>query len=248
MSINKGKVLIIGASSGIGKKLSIDYSQLGWQVITAARRIDLLKFLQKDISNIKNTYQLDVSHPDAALLYSSILKDNSDLDLVIYCAGIVRFMKSPDWNLENEIIQNHINGFVKIIGLTYNFFEQREKGSICIISSIAALRGGSSSPIYNASKSFQSNYVEGLNLQSYLKKNNIIITDIKAGYVETDMGVGKGKFLSITTNKISKLIIKAIEDKKKSVVLPFSWRLLSILIWMLPFKFFAYLTKRMVER
>lgn len=72
-------------------------------------------------------------------------------------------------------------------------FLKRGAGHLVGISSIAALRGGRTTPAYNASKAFVSSYLEAMRLQAMREggKGDISVTEILPGLVDTDMAQGE---------------------------------------------------------
>jgi short-subunit dehydrogenase len=81
-------------------------------------------------------------------------------------------------------------GFVKMATVTFNYFLQQGHGQLAVLSSVAALRGNSWTPAYSASKAYVSNYAEGLNIKARKLHANIVITDIRPGFVKTKMAKG----------------------------------------------------------
>ena len=65
------KVWITGASSGIGKALSIKFAKEGWQVAASARRENLLQDLNNNNSNI-HSFPLDVKDESRAKKFFKI--------------------------------------------------------------------------------------------------------------------------------------------------------------------------------
>ena len=102
------------------------------------------------------------------------------------------------------------------------------------ISSLAALRGGRESPAYNASKAFESNYLEGLRQKIRKLGLPITITDIKPGFVKTAMAKGDGIFWAADADKAAIQIYDAIKRRKTSTYVTRRWRLVAWVIKLLP--------------
>jgi short-subunit dehydrogenase len=81
-------------------------------------------------------------------------------------------------------------------------------------------------PAYNASKAYQINYLSGLRKKMEKLQLPIYITDIKPGFVDTDMAKGEGKFWVAPVNKAASQIITAIKAKRKIVYITKRWRLI----------------------
>jgi short-subunit dehydrogenase len=121
-----------------------------------------------------------------------------------------------------------------MINLAYKYFSQKGEGQIVGISSVAALRGGYDAPAYHASKAFISNYMEGLRIKA--KKSNlpISITNIKPGYVKTDVLVKENLFWVASPEKAALQIYNAIDKKKDHAYITKRWRLIAWLLKIVP--------------
>ena len=79
------KVLILGASRGIGRQLALQYKQAGWHVIATARKAEDLQALQ---SAVDRAFAIDVADP-ASVSGLAWQLDGEKLDLVVHVAGIM---------------------------------------------------------------------------------------------------------------------------------------------------------------
>jgi len=98
------------------------------------------------------------------------------------------------------------------------------------ISSVAGIRGSRQAPSYNATKSYQINYLEGLRQKSIKSKKPIFVTDIRPGLVDTDMAKGDGLFWVMSVEKVTKQIFKAIKNKSKVAYVTKRWGLIGRLL------------------
>jgi len=103
-------------------------------------------------------------------------------------------VKGPVFSIENETIKTNVTGFATLVNVAMRHFTAKGSGHLVGISSLAALRCGRESPAYNASKAFESNYLEGLRQKLRKSRLSIIITDVKPGFVDTAMVKGDGIF------------------------------------------------------
>ncbi len=102
------------------------------------------------------------------------------------------------------------------------------------VTSAAGLRGSSHAPSYNATKSYQINYLEGLRQKSTKSKKPIFVTDIRPGLVDTDMAKGEGLFWVMPVEKVTKQIFKAIKKKRKVVYVTKRWGVIARIQKILP--------------
>jgi short-subunit dehydrogenase len=228
------KVMIIGATSGIGKSIATTFASKGWLVAATGRRQSLLAELQQDFPNQIVTKAFDITDAGNTANIDALIEMLGDLDVFVYCAGRISFTKTPVWEIDSSIINLNVSAFAKCTGHVFHYFVKKGGGQIAVISSIAALRGGASAPAYNASKAFESSFAEGLNLQAMVLQKPIIVTDIKPGYVNTTMGSGAKKFWEIPVDLAANQIVNSIILKKRSVVITKKWIIIALMIKYLP--------------
>lgn len=229
------KIIIIGATTGIGKALAEIYIAAGHEVTITGRRLNLLKAIQ-DAHPDKNVYisPIDVADIDnARRIIEELTNQNGGFDKVVINAG-VGFGKA-DFEQEIQTIDINVKGFVAIAQWAYGYFRNRGGGHIIGVSSLAALRSSPYAPEYHASKAFISSYMEGLRLRSAKNRHNIIVTDIRPGFVDTPMTrQNKGMFWVAPPEKAARQIAQAIEAKKNVAYITKRYFLLAILIKLFP--------------
>jgi short-subunit dehydrogenase len=126
-------------------------------------------------------------------------------------------------------------GFVKIASFSFNYFRKQRHGQLAVISSVAALRGNSFAPAYSASKAYVSNYAEGLNIKARKLKVDIVVTDIRPGFVKTSMAKGEGQFWVAPVEKAARQIRTAIAAKKRVAYITKRWWLIAAIMKRVPF-------------
>ncbi|MEP6747531.1 MAG: SDR family NAD(P)-dependent oxidoreductase [Bacteroidota bacterium] len=232
-SLNK-KVIIVGASSGIGKELAILYAQAGCRVGISGRRAKLLDELKDRFPSQVEIAVFDVMGADNVLFVQQLIQKLGGLDLLIYNAGYGEVSENPDWQIDKTTVLTNVNGFVEIANFVFTYFKDQGYGQIAATSSIASLAGNHFAPAYSASKAFMSNYMEGLFLKAKKLKLRIAITDIQPGFVKTKMAKGPGRFWEAPASKAAKQMMDAIEAKKFRVYVTKRWWLIAQLIKILP--------------
>jgi short-subunit dehydrogenase len=229
------KAIVIGASSGIGRQLAKILSQDGYSVGVMARRKHLLEELRKEIQSEILIREIDVVDAEAAMAtFSKFINDMGEIDLVVISAGTGEVNDDLDWHVENETIMTNVIGFSALANVAIHHFIGKGSGHLVGISSIAALRGGRESPAYNASKAFESNYMEGLRQKLKKLQLPITVTDVKPGFVNTAMAKGEGIFWAAPVDKAAKQIYDAIKRKASHVYITRRWRLIAWLLKAMP--------------
>lgn len=228
------KIIIIGATSGIGKELAQQYLALGHTVAVTGRRAGLLVELKEQYPALY-TGCFDVQAGNAVEQLQSLIANMGGCDLLIYSAGYGD--PSTELVAETEIDSTATNvmGFVKIATFTFNYFLQQGHGQLAVLSSVAALRGNSWTPAYSASKAYVSNYAEGLNIKARKLHANIVVTDIRPGFVKTKMAKGNGQFWVAPVSTAVRQIRAAIAAKKRVAYITKRWALIAFILKRLPY-------------
>lgn len=229
------KAIVIGASSGIGRELAIELANEGYEVGLMARRMELLQELQNLIPTKTYLDFLDISQPQGAILrLERLIQEMEGVDLVVINSGIGFLNPELDWQKEKQTIDVNVSGFTSMAGAAFNVFLKQGKGHLVGISSIAALRGSDIAPAYHASKAYMANYLEGLRKKAFQSKSRITVTEIRPGYVDTEMAKGDKKFWMASPKVASEQICSAIRRKKSVAYVTRRWRLIGWLMNILP--------------
>ncbi|MBI3377898.1 MAG: SDR family NAD(P)-dependent oxidoreductase [Nitrospirae bacterium] len=229
------KAIIIGATSGIGKELAKVMSQNNYIVGLAGRRTHLLDELKESLPNNSLIKRIDVAKADEAITQlNDLISEMGDVDLIVISSGVGFINDDLCWSNEKETIDVNVAGFTAMANVAMHYFISNGSGHLVSISSIAALRGDSSAPAYNASKAFISNYMEGLRKKISKSGIPIVVTDIQPGFVDTAMAKGDGLFWVASPQKAAQQIYKAIERKKKHAYITKRWRLIGWLMKTMP--------------
>src|ERR1051326_8919809 len=148
------KIIIIGATSGIGLELAKLYIQNSDTVGATGRRDKLLNALQQQFSSQVVTECFDVMQSENIAHLESLIKKLGGLDVLIYNSGYGEVSESLDWRIDKQTTLTNVNGFVEIVNYTFNYFVKQGRGQIAATSSIASIRENSQAPAYSASKAY----------------------------------------------------------------------------------------------
>ena len=195
------KAIIVGATSGIGNELAKIFAKNGYKVGITGRRKTELQELQKIDPENYEISSFDCTIESNAEKLSQLTEKIGGLDLLILSSGTGDLNEGLDFEIEHKTNLLNVNAFTEIVDWAINYFEKQKKGHLVAISSIAGIRGGRIAPAYNASKAYQINYLEGLRQKATKTKNPIYVTDIRPGFVDTDMAKGEGQFWVATKEK-----------------------------------------------
>ncbi len=229
------KIIIVGATSGIGRKIAELYAEAGNVVGITGRRKELLDEIENMFPGKIKTACFDVTENENIERLTSLIQKIGGLDILIYSSGIGELSKGLDWEIDKLTVNTNVYGFIEIANWAFNFFIDQGHGSMTVISSIAANRGNSWAPAYSASKAFQSNYFEALAIKSKKMKKDIGITCVEPGFVATKMAKGNKRFWVVPLEKAARQIIKAIEKKKQKVYVSRRWWFVAKMMRLVPF-------------
>lgn len=229
------KIIIVGATSGIGRMLAELYAVAGNIVGITGRRKEMLQEISNLFPGKIQTACFDVTGRENLQNIETLVQNLGGLDILIYSSGIGEPGKQLDWQIDKMTVETNVNGFIEIANWAFNYFIKQGHGRMAVISSIAANRGNSWAPAYSASKSFQSNYFEALAIKAYRMKKNIGITCIEPGFVKTKMAKGNKQFWIVPVEKAARQMIEAIDGKRRKVYISKRWWIVAKLMRLIPY-------------
>jgi Short-chain dehydrogenases of various substrate specificities len=228
------RIIILGATSGIGKELAQLYAKGDNKVAITGRRAHLLEELKNENPNFI-TRTFDITQPnDIKKNLDELANELGGIDLLIISSGTGNINPNLDFDIEKQTVETNVVGFTCVCDWAINYFEKQGSGQLVGITSVAGLRGSRYAPSYNASKAYQINYLEAMRQKVTYLKIPICITDIRPGFVDTDMAKGEGLFWVASVAKAGKQIYKAIEKKKKIAYITKRWRFVSAIFKLIP--------------
>jgi short-subunit dehydrogenase len=227
----KPKVIVIGATSGIGKELVRVFHKNNYIVGATGRRVSLLREIESELKDRIHVKEMDITSTEARETLESLIREMEGVDIVVVSAGTGDL--SVNWEAEKQTIETNVLGFSAMSNVVFQYFSSKGSGHLVGISSIGAIRGGTA-PAYNASKAYVVNYLQGLRLLAHKQGKNITITDIQPGFIDTQMAKGDGLFWVAPPAKAASQIYSAICRKQKHVYVTKRWRIIAYLLKVLP--------------
>ena len=217
------RAIVIGASSGIGREVAKLLMADGWIVGVGARREELLATL-----GAAAVERIDVTADDATVQLKSLINKIGGMDLLFYASGIGKQNRELKEDIELATMQTNAVGFTRVIGEAYRYFAEQGRGHIAAITSIAGTKGLGPSPAYSATKAMQNTYLQALEQQAHARGLQIRFTDIRPGFVDTDLLAGDYKYpMLLKPEMVAKDIVKAIKRGKHIRVIDWKYRLLT---------------------
>ncbi len=245
------KVLLTGASSGMGRDMAKYLSSFNYKLILVSKDKKNLDKIFKDDKNVIATYGYDLTKEEECInLYKKVKEEN--IDILINNAGFGDAGKFFETNLNKEIdmINLNIKAYHILTKLFLKDFVKKDHGRILNVASMAGLMPGPYMATYYATK----NYVVSLSLAIYeeLKKDNsnVKISVFCPGPVDTNFNnVADVKFniSSLTSDYASKIAIDGM-FKNKLIIVPPNMKLNRILLKILPVKLILDINSQIQER
>jgi len=229
------KAIIVGATSGIGRSLAKLLVENEYKVGITGRRSHLLEQIKTECPGnyiIKTFDTTQIQFVENHL--NELVQELGGLDLLVISSGTGDLNEKLDFETEKRTIDTNVIGFTAIADWAYNFFFDKKQGHLVAISSIGGLRGNHQAPSYAATKAYQINYLESLRIKAAKSTLPICITDVRPGFVDTEMAKGEGLFWVSSVDKAARQLYKAIQSKRKIAYVTRRWRLIAFLFKIAP--------------
>lgn len=232
------KVIVVGASSGIGREVARLYAEEGNKVAVTGRRSELLEEFRKEFPEKVITGVFDVRQLDNPKQLDLLVEQMGGMDICLISAGLGTVSNDLIWEIENETYETNVSAFTQVSTWAFNYFVRQGHGQLANISSIASWRGNSHAPAYSASKAYQSVYFEGLQMKVMRLGVPLTITDIQPGFVQTKMAQGNKRFWVASVYKAARQIKSGMDSGRFRFYVTKRWRLIAwIMKWMPNFIF-----------
>lgn len=207
------RVLVIGATSGIGRALVEEGRARGYQMIAAGRRQDLLNEIGGE------TLCLDATAPDAIEKAATV-----HADTIIFNAGFGIHSRVLSWQFTETAIQLNVIAFEKFAQWAFKHCE-----TFVATASIAGLRGLENTNGYAPSKAYMINAMEGYRRKSRHENGSCRYVTLLPGFVDTEMGQAS-KFWRCSPKVAACAIIKGLERRRSVIYVTQRWSLIAYLL------------------
>ena len=250
------KILITGASSGIGKATAIKFAKElkdQCQLVLIARRKEKLEELKKEIENYSAKAEIivaDLIEKDGVRKTLDTAFEKFEIfDLVFANAGL-GFVKTA-YEIEDREVEKIIDLNVKSMILTAtiasSYMVKEKKGHIIMTSSMAGLIAVPQWSVYCASKWAITGFANGLRME--LAPHNILVTSLHPGLVKNEFfGEGKAEvdlnqYDTVTSDDVANLVYKAAFSKQRQIFIPNNVKTYSLM-----YKLFPKFTEKLLTK
>lgn len=242
------KIVIVGASSGIGRALALELASPERKLGLVARRAVELDEVAAEVRRKGGHAEIEVCDAsDVAAAQNAWLALNERLgavDAIVYAAGIMPHVEADEFNTakDQQMIAVNVIGAMAWLNCAASDFQKSGRGVICGIGSVAGDRGRRPSPAYGASKAALHTYLESLRNRLWL--HGVRVVTVKPGPVDTPMTQGRGAMpLMVAASVAAKRIAAALESGPEVVYVAWQWRYIMMILQHIPSAIFRRFSK-----
>lgn len=229
-------ILITGASSGIGYATALAFARREANVAVTARRADKLADLADKIAALTAPHgdclPITADVTDAASMQDAVEQTVARfgrLDVLIANAGVGQRggLVESEWSDLETMLRTNIDGVLHSIRAAVPAMRRNGGGHLVLVSSIAGSTVTPYTAAYGASKAFVSSLARSLSLE--LEADHISVTNLVIGPVATEFssnrlgtagyGAQAAKLPSMSAEQVAEGIIRATEQRSKTVTL-----------------------------
>ncbi|GAA4738667.1 SDR family oxidoreductase [Gordonia alkaliphila] len=238
--MTRDKIIITGASSGLGEGMARQFAARGRSLGLAARRVEKLDALAAELADQAGRVVvrgLDVTDfDDVPRAFAELADGLGGVDRVIVNAGLGKGAPIGTGNAAAnlETVQTNLLGALAQAEAAMEIFRAQNHGHLVLISSISAVRGlPKAQAAYSASKAGVSALGQGL--QTELASSPITVSVILPGYIETDINRGvKTKLMSETDDGVRAMVAAIEAERRRSEVPAWPWTPIAAALKYLP--------------
>lgn len=228
----------MGATSGIGLEVARLFHQQGHIVAIAGRRMENLQRISAELDNCPYA-QIDVTDTQAPARLQKLIECLGGMDIYLHVSGIGKQNRQLDTDVELATVETNALGFTRLVNHAWHYFRTQGSGHIAAVSSIAGTKGLGAAPSYSATKRYCNTYLEALAQLASMQGLNIHFTDIRPGFVNTELLSDSFHYpMMMQPLPVARQIVKGILARKRVVtidwrfrLLVFFWRLIPSCLW-----------------
>ena len=216
------RVLITGASSGIGKSMAIEFTKEGYDLVLVARNIDRLNELKKELGN-KVKVEVVSMDLNSTLNCKKLYDKYRDIDILINNAGFGLFGEFNDIDLDKELdmIDTNVKSLHILMKLYLNDMVKKDSGQILNVASIAGFMSGPLMSTYYATKNYVVSLSEGVREELRKSKSKVSLSILCPGPVKTNFDNVAGVRFSLrgkSSEEVARYAIKQLKRGKFYIV------------------------------
>jgi short-subunit dehydrogenase len=186
------RILITGASSGLGEGMARHFASRGHALALVARREERLAALAEELraagaAQVVYTTADVTDYAGLPGVLARMKEELGGLDIVVANSGMAAAGKVGSGQFEDarRTIETNLIGAMATIDAAVEIFLEQGGGQVVGVSSVAGVRGMPRQSAYSASKAGLSRYLEALAAE--VADKGIVVTDLAPGFIDTDL-------------------------------------------------------------
>ena len=227
-------VIIIGATSGIGRAVTERLVAEGARVGIAGRREDRLKEIQEQLGTERVSYRvMDVTEASATVALDELIAEVGAPDALLYASGIGKQNPTLDADIELRTVETNCMGMVRLVDHFVNYvkrepaYNKKHKAHIAVITSVAGTMGMGPAPAYSATKSMQSTYLVALAQHARMERIPLSVGDIRPGFVATDILNPEKRYpMLMSVERAARFVVRSLRRHQRITIFDWRYRLL----------------------
>jgi len=238
------RVLILGATSAIAQEIGRAFAQRGASFFLVARNQERLRAVAEDLRTrgaaAVETALLDLDDRSG---HAGLLERAAPLEVVLLAHGVLGDSRETERDPEAavRVLQTNLAGPVSLLTLAAQRMEAQRGGCIVALSSVAGDRGRGGNAVYGASKAGLSAFLSGL--RNRLFRSGVRVVTVKPGLVDTPMTAHLPRSpLYASPARVARDVVRAVERGGDVVYTPWYWRLVMLVIRLIPERIFKRLS------
>lgn len=224
------RLLVVGATSAIAQATARYFAADGATFALVGRDPAKLEAVAADLQvrggTIVHTAVCDLRELEGhEAVLQGCLAALGDVDAALVAHGTLPDQTAAEPSPRETVEALIVNcvSTISVVTILAGHFEQRRRGALAVVTSVAGDRGRRSNYLYGAAKAAVSTYLEGL--RGRLRRSRVAVVDIKPGWVDTPMTAGRGKNpLYADPARVGKVIYRAMNRGQAVVYVPWFWR------------------------
>jgi decaprenylphospho-beta-D-erythro-pentofuranosid-2-ulose 2-reductase len=238
-------VVILGARSDIGRAIAHQYAASGCSIVLAARDSNRLAADQADLETryrvAVRVAEFDLHKTEPDRFFQELGEAPGTVVMVAGLLGDQRSSESDD-RAACLVMASNYAGPARFLLAAARCMEPVRRGCIIGISSVAGDRGRRSNYVYGSAKAGFTAFLSGL--RARLAEKNIQVITVKPGFVATRMTAGMKlpRLLTTSPSAVAKAVLKAHSKRSNVVYVSRVWRLIMLIIRLLPESIFKRLS------
>jgi decaprenylphospho-beta-D-erythro-pentofuranosid-2-ulose 2-reductase len=240
VSAAPGTVLLLGATSGIGRGIADALARRGHPLYLGGRDTEELARVATDLA-IRHGVEVHHAPFDAlsprrhAAFVRKVVDEAGPLQGAVVAFGYLGHQRlaETDFHEADTVFRTNFTGAASVLGVLANHFEAQGSGFLLALSSVSGDRGRKSNYTYGAAKAALTAFLSGL--RQRLGPKGVRVVTVKPGFVDTAMTFGMdGLFLVASPAAVGERIARAATSGADVLYVPWFWRWIMAAIRAIP--------------